>query len=122
MEGGIGTQQLTDVTPTIILNVPLDRSPASRPTSGIDYYASASTDRIDQVLSSPSAHDTRYHGDFGYSREHWPTSGTIVGVGAGVSKEYDYLSFNVAASWARTSPTATASSAWPARCFSTRSR
>ncbi|WP_305031935.1 DUF3570 domain-containing protein [Hymenobacter convexus] len=102
VEGGRGTQQLTDVPPAIIVNVPLDTVSRLTANVGADFYASASTDRIDFALSTPSAHDVRYHGDFGYSREH-KYNGTIWGVGAGVSKEYDYLSFNVAGSFAKTS-------------------
>ncbi|UOQ99087.1 DUF3570 domain-containing protein [Hymenobacter sp. 5317J-9] len=102
VEGGRGTQQLTDVPPAIIVNVPLDTVSRLTANVGADFYASASTDRIDFALSTPSSHDVRYHGDFGYSREHKYT-GTIWGVGAGVSKEYDYFSTNVAASFAKTS-------------------
>ncbi|MCI1186590.1 DUF3570 domain-containing protein [Hymenobacter sp. DH14] len=102
VEGGRGTQQLTDVPPAIIINVPLDTVSRLSVNVGADFYASASTDRIDFALSTPSAHDVRIHGDFGYSREQ-KAKGTIWGVGVGVSKEYDYLSFNAAASFAKTS-------------------
>jgi Protein of unknown function (DUF3570) len=101
VEGGTGTEQLTDLTPTIILNVPLDSVSRLAVNLGLDYYSSASTDRIDYALSSPSASDTRYHADLGYSRQ---LSGrTLVGLGGGFSTEYDYRSFNVAGSWAQTS-------------------
>ena len=102
VEGGVGTQRLTDVAPTILLNVPLDSTTRLSANVGIDYYASASTDRIDQVLSSPSAADARYHADFGLARQ-LADQRTTVGVGAGVSKEYDYLSFNLTGSYARAS-------------------
>jgi hypothetical protein len=102
VEGGQGTQQLTDLTPTIILNVPLDSATRLSANLGMDYYASASTDRIDNVLSSPSAHDTRYHLDLGLART-LADKRTIVGVGGGFSKEYDYLSGNITASWAHAS-------------------
>ena len=102
VEGGRGTQQLTDVPPTIIVNVPLDTVSRLTVNVGADFYSSASTDRIDFALSTPSARDVRAHGDFGYSREQ-KAKGTIWGVGTGVSKEYDYLSFNVAGSFAKTS-------------------
>ncbi|QJX45676.1 DUF3570 domain-containing protein [Hymenobacter taeanensis] len=102
VQGGRGTQYLTDLTPTIILNVPLDSVTRVSANVGVDYYASASTDRIDQVLSSPSAHDARYHVDLGYSRQ-LADKRTIVGVGGGFSKEYDYLSFNITGSWAHAS-------------------
>lgn len=102
VEGGVGTQHLTDVAPAILLNVPLDSTTRLSANVGIDYYASASTDRIDQVLSSPSASDVRYHADFGLARQ-LADKRTTVGAGAGVSKEYDYLSFNLTGSYARAS-------------------
>jgi len=102
VEGGIGSQHLTDTAPTILLNVPLDSTTRLAANVGIDYYASASSDKIDQVLSSPSASDVRYHADFGVSHA-LASKLTTLGVGAGVSKEYDYLSFNLLASWARSS-------------------
>ena len=102
VEGGRGTQRLTDVPPAIIVNIPLDTVSRLTANVGADFYASASTDRIDFALSTPSARDVRVHGDFGYSREHKHT-GTLWGAGAGVSKEYDYLSFNAAGSFAKTS-------------------
>ncbi|MDQ2792825.1 MAG: DUF3570 domain-containing protein [Bacteroidota bacterium] len=102
VEGGRGTQQLTDVPPAIIINVPLDTVSRLSVNVGADFYASASTDRIDFALSTPSAHDVRIHGDFGYSREQ-KAKGTIWSAGVGVSKEYDYLSFNVAGSFAKSS-------------------
>ncbi len=102
VEGGRGTEHLTDVPPAIIVNVPLDTVSRLSANVGADFYASASTDRIDFALSTPSSHDVRVHGDFGYTREH-KYKGTIWGVGAGVSKEYDYLSFNAAGSFAKTS-------------------
>ncbi|MGI4739773.1 MAG: DUF3570 domain-containing protein [Janthinobacterium lividum] len=102
VEGGLGSQHLTDTAPTILLNVPLDSTTRLSANLGIDYYTSASSDKIDQVMSSPSAADARIHADFGLSRL-LADKLTTVGVGAGVSKEYDYLSFNVLGSWARTS-------------------
>ncbi|MFD2787495.1 DUF3570 domain-containing protein [Hymenobacter rubripertinctus] len=106
VQGGRGTEYLTDVTPTIILNIPLDTVSRLTANIGADFYASASTDRIDGVegyfLSTPSSSDTRIHADFGYSRENRARH-RIVGLGAGVSKEYDYFSVNVVGSWAKSS-------------------
>jgi len=102
VEGGRGSQHLTDTAPTILLNVPLDSTTRLAANVGIDYYASASSDKIDQVMSSPSSHDVRYHADFGLAHG-LADKLTTLGAGAGVSKEYDYLSFNVLASWARAS-------------------
>ena len=102
VEGGRGTERLTDVTPTIIVNIPLDTVSRLSVNIGADFYASASTDRIDYALSTPSAHDNRIHADFGYTREQ-KTKGTQWGVGGGVSNEYDYRSLNASASFAKTS-------------------
>jgi hypothetical protein len=102
VEGGIGDQHLTDTAPTILLNIPLDSTTRLSANVGIDYYASASSDKIDQVISSPSASDVRYHADFGLSRT-LANKLTTLGAGAGVSKEYDYLSFNLLASWVQAS-------------------
>jgi len=100
--GGIGTQHLTDVTPTIIVNIPLDTISRLTANVGADFYASASTDRIDYVLSTPSSSDVRYHADFSYLRQR-PALRQQVGYGGGVSKEYDYLSFNATGLWTQTS-------------------
>ncbi|WP_139922237.1 DUF3570 domain-containing protein [Hymenobacter sp. DG01] len=106
VQGGRGTEKLTDITPTIILNIPLDTASLFSANIGADFYASASTDRIDGVeglyLSTPSSHDTRYHADLGYTRQNTAKRRTV-GFGGGASKEYDYLSLNVAGSWAQTS-------------------
>ena len=102
VEGGIGTQHLTDVSPTIILNVPVDSVTRISANLGMDYYASASTDKIDQIMSSPSSSDTRYHVDLGVARQ-LPDKRTIVGLGGGFSTEYDYLSYNITGSWSQAS-------------------
>jgi hypothetical protein len=102
VEGGIGDQHLTDTAPTILLNIPLDSTTRLSANVGIDYYASASSDKIDQVMSSPSASDVRYHADFGLSHT-LANKLTTLGAGAGVSKEYDYLSFNLLGSWTHAS-------------------
>ncbi len=102
VEGGRGTERLTDLTPTIILNIPLDTVSRLTANIGVDFYASASTDRIDFALSTPSSRDERIHADFGYTREQ-KARGTQWGAGVGFSQEYDYLSFNGVGSFAKTS-------------------
>ncbi|MDB5235262.1 MAG: hypothetical protein JWR44_2255 [Hymenobacter sp.] len=102
VEGGRGTEHLTDVPPSLIVNIPLDTVSRLSVNVGVDFYSSASTDRIDFALSTPSAHDVRIHGDFGYTRQQ-KARGTQWGVGVGVSNEYDYRSLNAQASFAKTS-------------------
>ncbi len=97
--GGIGTEELTDVTPTIIVNVPLDTVTNLIVNFGMDYYSSASTDNIDFNVSSASSSDTRTHIDIGLSRRN-SLSRVTKSVSAGFSIEYDYTSFSAGAGWA----------------------
>ena len=88
--GGIGTELLTDYTSKIILSVPINERLKLKIDGGADYYSSASTDAIDFDVSSDSAHDTRIHGNFGFSykiddQQTW-------GARFGGSTEYDYQS------------------------------
>ncbi|MFD1470764.1 FAD:protein FMN transferase, partial [Hymenobacter caeli] len=73
-----------DPAPTILLNVPLDSTTRLAANVGVDYYASALSDKIDQVMLAPSASDVRSHADFGLSRT-LADKLTTVGAGAGVS-------------------------------------
>ncbi|GAB3243553.1 hypothetical protein GCM10027346_40390 [Hymenobacter seoulensis] len=79
MEGGPESQTLTDFTPTIILNVPLDCVTQVSATVRINNFASASTNRIDQVLTSAFAHDTPYLAELSYTRQ-LSDKRTMVGV------------------------------------------
>ncbi len=96
--GGRGTEALTDLNTTLYLNIPLDSVARVTANVGIDYYASASTDRIDDILSSPSHADSRKHADVGYYRR---IGRNTWGVGGGFSTEYDYQSVNLVGSWSR---------------------
>jgi len=99
--GGIGTEQLTDVTPTIIVNVPLDTVTNLNVNFGMDFYSSASTDNIDPfTVSSASSSDTRTHINIGLSRNK-NLHRVIRNINIGVSKEYDYTSFSVGAGWTK---------------------
>jgi len=98
--GGIGTEQLTDVSNIIILNVPLDSTHAINLYSGVDIYSSASTDKIDNIVSSASSQDVRGFATISYS---WLNlyKGETYSVKAGFSKEYDYTSFSAGFSYTR---------------------
>ncbi|MBF9253696.1 DUF3570 domain-containing protein [Pontibacter sp. 172403-2] len=99
--GGIGTEQLTDVTPTIIVNVPLDTVTSLHVNFGMDFYSSASTDNIDPFeVSSASSSDTRTHINIGLSRNN-NLHHVIRSINIGASKEYDYTSFSVGAGWTK---------------------
>ncbi|MER2997897.1 DUF3570 domain-containing protein [Pontibacter populi] len=100
--GGIGTEELTDVTPTIIVNVPLDTMTNLNVNFGMDFYSSASSDEIDYNVSSASSSDTRTHLNVGISRSN-NARRTIKGITIGGSTEYDYQSISVGVNWAKIS-------------------
>ncbi|MDX5443414.1 MAG: hypothetical protein LPJ89_06465 [Hymenobacteraceae bacterium] len=69
--GGIGNEHLTDFTPTVIVNVPLDTVTDLNVNFGMDYYTSASSDNVDpNSISSASSADTRYHLNVSYTRRN----------------------------------------------------
>lgn len=99
--GGLGTEQLTDLTSKIIVNLVLDDKNTVTFDGGFDMYSSASTDNIDDFVSSASAKDTRVHANFGYSRK--AKNGLTWGLKAGGSTEYDYNSIQLSGYVSKTS-------------------
>jgi len=99
--GGRGTEQLTDLTSKIIVNLALDEKNTISFDGGFDYYTSASTDNIDAFVSSASSKDLRVHGNIGYSRK--AKNGWTWGLKAGGSSEYDYNSLQFSAYVGKTS-------------------
>ncbi|MCX2741029.1 DUF3570 domain-containing protein [Pontibacter anaerobius] len=100
--GGVGTEELTDVTPTVIVNVPLDTVTNLLVNFGMDFYSSASTDKIDFNVSSASSSDMRAHINVGLSRRN-SLSRVTKSITIGGSTEYDYQSVSLAGSWAKES-------------------
>jgi hypothetical protein len=98
--GGIGTEELQDVATMIVVNVPLDSIKALTINLGADYYTSASTDNIDNHVSSASVQDVRTYGNFGYVKKNI-NRGETYSIGIGFSTEYDYTSVSGRASYAR---------------------
>lgn len=98
--GGIGTEKLEDIANLIVLNIPLDSTRSINGSFGADFYSSASTDNIDNNVSSASAHDLRIFLNLGYAQKNL-RRGETYGIGMGVSREYDYTSFSVNANWAK---------------------
>ena len=95
--GGIGTEKLTDFSNSFSIKLTrIDkkwRKHSFEGEIGIDYYTSASSDRIDlKANSSASYNDVRVYPSFNWSMEN-TTTGVTVGAGASASKEFDYLSF-----------------------------
>ena len=90
--GGLGTEQLTDFTQKVSINLPVTPSFTLNVDGGYDYYSSASTDNIDNIKSSDSASDMRTHGNIGVAFQISDTK--TLGFFLGGSKEYDYFSLS----------------------------
>jgi len=95
--GGRGTESLTDITPAVIVNIPLDSAKALSVNVGTDLVTSASTDNMDFIVSSASRRDLRYHFHTTYTQRlaHPRLSYSF---SAGLSKEFDVFSKSVGAS------------------------
>lgn len=94
--GGIGSQQLTDLSNSIDLKLSMydrnNRKHSFTGELGIDHYTSASSDKIDpKTISSASHADTRLYPSFTWMMEN-ERKGTTIGAGVYVSNEFDYKS------------------------------
>lgn len=98
--GGVGTEQLQDFASMLIVNIPKDSIHAFSILVGADAYSSASTDNIDNNVSSASRQDVRTYANLGYTKRNLK-KGEIYGVRAGFSAEYDYTSFSVGGSYTK---------------------
>lgn len=96
--GGIGTEAMDVVTPTVVLNWQVSELWTLNADLGADAISSASVDAIDDNVSSASEVDTRAHTSVTMSRE---TGRQTVGFSTAVSTEYDYNSLMAGLSWAR---------------------
>lgn len=95
--GGTGSEQLTDISNIIDVNMLKLGDNGIRHSFGVevgvDHYTSASSDRIDlQANSSASSSDIRVYPSLTYAREN-VEKGTTLGFGVSSSTEYDYQSF-----------------------------
>jgi hypothetical protein len=98
VEGGEGTQALTDKSFTVIVNIPVDTVNILNMSISADTYTSASSDHIDgigdnAILSTASSRDTRKYGNLSYSRIN--KKGTTLNIGTGFSSEFDVQSGSV---------------------------
>ncbi len=106
--GGEGTEKLTNIAPSLILNIPIDTVHSLSLSGGVDYYSSASSDNINNPylsenhVSSASANDTRTYFTLGYKNKH-SKSNTTTGVSIGGSIEHDVASIQVGASFEKSS-------------------
>ncbi|MEO1654115.1 MAG: hypothetical protein AAFU64_11245, partial [Bacteroidota bacterium] len=98
--GGQGTEELNDYSSIITVSVPLDSNSRLSVLGGINYYTSASTDRIDFNMSSASSADIRGQFYANYERE-LPNKNATYSIGGGISSESDYLSASLSASWSK---------------------
>ena len=85
--GGIGTEKLEDVASMLVVNIPLDSVKALNITVGADYYSSASTDNIDNNVSSASSSDLRAYANLGYTRKNL-RRGETIGFGIGFCRDF----------------------------------
>ena len=92
-QGGLGTEELTNIAGLVVVTVPLDSNSAIGVAAGVDYYSSASTDQIDRQLSTASAQDVRSYGTVTYT-ERRLAEGRTYSATVGTSQEYDYSSFS----------------------------
>ena len=94
--GGIGSEKLTDVSNLFDVRLSSYNGNGYKKTYGvelgIDYYTSASSDKIDTRVSSASSSDVRVYPSLSYSSEKLSTGRTIGGRVA-FSSEWDYKSY-----------------------------
>lgn len=87
--GGVGSEELNVHAPAIQLNIPLDTNLNLKFEGGVDIVTSASTDKIDFVISSASRKDG-HHAKL--SVDHQPTNSSRYSIGYSYSMESDYFS------------------------------
>jgi len=96
--GGLGTENQQVIAPVIQVRWKKSDKWSLNTTFGIDQITSASTDNIDDEVSTASRLDTRSHAIVGMTRT---LGGQSFGFDVGVSKEYDYQSISAGLSWSR---------------------
>ena len=100
--GGIGTEELTDITPTILIAIPLNDDDVLTADVGISAYTSASSSNINPfdsndpaspwtVSSGASSADAWVNGTFDYSHAS-DDRNSIWGANLSLASEYDYFS------------------------------
>lgn len=103
LSGGLGSEELTDVTVTIVVSVPLSDDDVLTIDAGVSAYTSASSSNVDPfdgdepadpfVASSGASRSdvwTNLTGSYSHSSED---RNTIVSGKLSLSSEYDYFSF-----------------------------
>lgn len=90
--GGTGTEKLSVYAPEISLQHHFKSAGRLDFNAGVDVISSASTDRIDFVMSSASRTDRRAHSSLGYNHT-FKKQGLTMGGSTAFSIESDYLSW-----------------------------
>nr|WP_265241362.1 DUF3570 domain-containing protein [Muriicola sp. Z0-33] len=111
VSGGIGTEELTDITGTVILSIPLNDNDVLTIDAGVSAYTSASSSNVNpfdsSTLSDPfvatsgaSGADTwaNLTGSYSHSSED---RNTIWSARLSVATEYDYFSAGLGGSYTR---------------------
>jgi len=105
VEGGEGSQHLTDLLGSIVINVPVGQKHIIGASFSLDAYTSASSSQIDwndgPAISSASYNDERAYGNLHYSRIY--KQGNMLTLGVGLSKEWDVFSHNYTLGWQKAS-------------------
>lgn len=102
VSGGIGTEKLTDITPTIVVAIPLNDDDVLSIDVGVSAYTSASSSNVDPfdsdspadpfvASSGASSSDVWFGGNVGYSHSS-DSRNDIVSAKVSVSSEFDYFS------------------------------
>ena len=101
--GGIGSEKLSVYAPELTISHQFKKLNTFSLNAGIDIITSASTDKIDFVVSSASYKDQHVHADVSYQRQLKKIDLKIGGA-AGISIESDYTAFPVSFSLNYTEP------------------
>jgi hypothetical protein len=101
--GGKGTEKLTVFSPSVRINHSFKEFNSLHFVGGVDAITSASTDKIDFIVSSASKKDARSYATLTYDRKLGKQDLTI-GAGSGFSIESDYFSIPVIFSAEYTEP------------------
>jgi hypothetical protein len=108
--GGLGTEELEDYSTHLRVNVPIDSASRLLFYSSFNHYSSASSDRIDFRVSSPSAVDNRIMFRLGWQQDEYRATDSasvksnLKKIGTwdahfSASIESDYLSSGIGFSW-----------------------
>ena len=110
VSGGIGTEELTDLTPTIVVNYPLNEDDVLTLDVGVSAYTSASSSNVNpfdsgeadpfQASSGASESDLWVNGTFTYTHNS-DDRNNIWSAKLSVSSEYDYFSLGAGGSYTK---------------------